>query len=301
MSRVPYFNVPLKARGVKGESRFPPKLKVCKGLKMSETEIKRDADTEVKSESELPLCPVCLDELIAPITIPCGHNTCFNCASVLNKKCPVCRATYTNECKINLVLDQLLAKIIPDYDARRKDIMMESELNTLFARYKKSTRYDALLMVIDEQLMIEGKASVPFLLDLCRKAFINPEPIEDEVLYLLNQLGIEHSKSIVSVVIEGVTYYLCCDSARAVTDFAVTNQAHLSQTDIYRLASSIDSRVSTMFRALNLCAPEDIKWNRDALIKHLLAIQFRPVDSDDDDDSDEDSESDSHSHSSSSE
>jgi hypothetical protein len=190
-------------------------------------------------------------------------------------------------------MDQLLAKIVPRYEERRKEMMAESELTTLFNRYKKSTRYNVLLTAIDDQFDIEGKATLPFLLDLCKANHLTPDPTEDEVLYLLHDLNIENSRSIVAVTIEGVQYYICCDRARTVTDFAVTNREHLNQSDIYRLAASIDSRVATMFRALNLCEPEDIKWNRDCLIKHLLAVQFHPMDTDSDDD-DESSESDSH-------
>jgi hypothetical protein len=239
------------------------------------------------SEETEPTCPVCLDALIAPVTIPCGHNTCFHCVTLLNKKCPICRSTYTNECKINLVMDQLLAKIVPNYANRRAEMLRESELTTLFARFKKSTRYSLLLTVIEDQFELEGKATLPLLIDLCQKQSLTPEPTEDEILYILHDQTIIGSTSFVSVVIEGVKYYLCSDpgvssNARTLIEFTVANKQHLSQTDIYRLASYIDKHVSELFQALNLCEKEDIKWNRENLVKHLSTVQFKELNYSDD-------------------
>ena len=41
-------------------------------------------------------CPVCLDLIKDPVSLPCGHNFCMDCmkgfSCLYNAKCPVCRS-----------------------------------------------------------------------------------------------------------------------------------------------------------------------------------------------------------------
>ena len=65
-------------------------------------------------------CPICLDLLANPISLPCGHNFCYSCKkdfSIMGtKKCPVCRRDFpkTNYNENNLII-HLITRFYPKY------------------------------------------------------------------------------------------------------------------------------------------------------------------------------------------
>ncbi|XP_016389377.1 tripartite motif-containing protein 16-like protein isoform X1 [Sinocyclocheilus rhinocerous] len=66
-------------------------------------------------------CPICLDLLKDPVTIPCGHSYCMNCITdCWNKddqkrvyRCPQCRQTFTPRPALNknVMLDEMVEKL----------------------------------------------------------------------------------------------------------------------------------------------------------------------------------------------
>jgi len=64
-------------------------------------------------------CPICLNLLYNPISIPCGHSfcqECFNTYMSYSQECPVCKEKYflTNTPRVNLVLKETIESKYPD-------------------------------------------------------------------------------------------------------------------------------------------------------------------------------------------
>ncbi|XP_056138368.1 E3 ubiquitin-protein ligase TRIM47-like [Lampris incognitus] len=68
------------------------------------------------------ICPVCMEILKDPVTVPCGHNYCMKCIiscwnqqeeDGLSCSCPQCRRTFTPKPEVgrNLILAEMVAKI----------------------------------------------------------------------------------------------------------------------------------------------------------------------------------------------
>lgn len=62
----------------------------------------------VELDSEILSCPICLDLLTDPVTVPCGHNYCMDCIKVYwdseggkpGYVCPQCRRTFARRPKL---------------------------------------------------------------------------------------------------------------------------------------------------------------------------------------------------------
>ncbi|XP_073690917.1 E3 ubiquitin/ISG15 ligase TRIM25-like [Garra rufa] len=79
------------------------------------------AEARISVAQEQFVCPICLDLLMDPVTIPCGHNYCMNCITdCWNQKdlkgiysCPQCRKSFTPRpdlCK-NLMIAEMVEKV----------------------------------------------------------------------------------------------------------------------------------------------------------------------------------------------
>lgn len=55
-----------------------------------------------KSETQEPLCPICLTDSVATVLVPCGHTFCNNCIKKQNTTCYICRGTIRERVKLFL-------------------------------------------------------------------------------------------------------------------------------------------------------------------------------------------------------
>ncbi|KAL0198887.1 hypothetical protein M9458_007427, partial [Cirrhinus mrigala] len=79
------------------------------------------ADTNISVHLNQFSCPVCLDLLKDPVTIPCGHSYCMSCISGYWDqedqrgiyKCPLCKQTFNQRPVLgkNVVLTEMLEKL----------------------------------------------------------------------------------------------------------------------------------------------------------------------------------------------
>jgi hypothetical protein len=55
---------------------------------------------KIGSATDVPLCPICLNEPVGCANVPCGHTTCASCSKRLLSECSICRAKVRDRMKI---------------------------------------------------------------------------------------------------------------------------------------------------------------------------------------------------------
>lgn len=82
-----------------------------------------DAERKEQDDSRLAECPICLQLLVRPVTLSCGHNFCQSCIvtalHAASERCPTCRAPVPAGAKLepNQLLSSLVRAVNPDrYD-----------------------------------------------------------------------------------------------------------------------------------------------------------------------------------------
>ena len=91
-------------------------------------------------------CVVCLDLLIAPVSLECGHTLCLMCCeNLINRVCPTCRGNITSPSK-NILLSDVLETIYgPDYALRC------NKAETM-KKYYGGERFDTLSDIITDSI-----------------------------------------------------------------------------------------------------------------------------------------------------
>ncbi len=247
------------------------------------------------NNASFPNCSVCLDILVAPVTTQCGHTTCITCYSSLTGRCPECRAFISSDCKLNIVLDQVLSNLTPDYDILKTEKMKEINRKLLFGRYIASERYETLVGIIRDKLRRDGEVTLSGLTETISESFRGtPLPLKEEILFLLSQI----KPSIVKLSLSGETHYIYRGDLNTnhIIRFATSHRDALESSHLYILASSLNSEVAEMFNRLNLCPSEDIHMHKNIdiiLAEFLSGIDLTPRCYDDDEDEDTETDSDS--------
>lgn len=241
-----------------------------------------------------PNCSVCLDFLVAPVTTYCGHSTCITCYASLTGRCPECRSFISRDCKLNIVLDQVLSGLNPEYDLLKREKMKEINRKIIFDRYIASKRYTTLIGLIRDKLRSDGNFTIQDLRDnIETKTFEDggAKPSEQELLYLLEQL----KPSIVKLRLNDEIYYIYRGDLNInhIIKFAEEHAEELKPCHLYILASSMNTEVEKLFSRLNLCNKgSEIVFDRETLGEFLSAIDLSPPTDDKDIDTDSSSDSD---------
>ena len=100
-------------------------------------------------------CPVCMEFLVAPCSLTCGHTVCAQCLHILPKdKCPCCQTPIHKRSDVepNLLLEAVLRTIKPDYDTLREIKMQSIKTRRFIRKYTKSKAYTKLSSSIEEAL-----------------------------------------------------------------------------------------------------------------------------------------------------
>lgn len=112
---------------------------------MSEQTIESSAEAtpEVKtcSLTDEFKCGICLDLLIKPVTLPCGHSFCEACLRN-TYQCSVCRFEFdrARDYKVNTILNRILPEILPGYRERLENYERDVEYKELISIYHQSQR-----------------------------------------------------------------------------------------------------------------------------------------------------------------
>lgn len=69
-------------------------------------------------------CPICLELLTNPVSLPCGHNFCYVCKKDISifgsKRCPVCRREYPKtDYKVNETIAYLSNFFHPRHESEK--------------------------------------------------------------------------------------------------------------------------------------------------------------------------------------
>jgi hypothetical protein len=251
------------------------------------------------SEIQKITCSVCIDELIAPVTLPCGHTICYTCNSQLLKRlCPECRAEIPKTCHISLLLDTVLSSIIDNYNLKKKSKLLQAERDSLIKKYSSSTRYYSLLSYIDLYLEVEGHATLETLLLICKRQNTSSfEPIADEILFILNNISSLENRDqdgILPITIDNETYFIDYENPGNLRRFASLFKHKLSANDIYTMISVFDnSNVAELFNSLNINTNFNIKYDSNVLSSHISKLALvECLDSDEDEDDEDESSQD---------
>lgn len=126
--------------------------------------------------AEIPLCPICCDTLGkygGPVTLPCGHNGCFDCFSNVqcsNAQCPLCRAPFDQEAP--LVCNHEMKELLLHLTSSCMDEKTQKEgwetfpstkvMTELYATEFKQNRFAGF----DRAITVDSEPSAPSLLAL---------------------------------------------------------------------------------------------------------------------------------------
>jgi hypothetical protein len=159
--------------------------------------------------------------------------------------------------------------IVPDYERLKQEAMTAINRQTILERYKKSPRCNKIYNKIRAHLQRAGHATMETLLSLDFSLPISP--INNEILYILDT-----KISVAQLELNEIKYYISlCDyrGEEHVVDFAMTHRHQLEPSQLYKLASALDSVVERMFTRLDLLKPNSItSCDKDLLVSFLLTI-----------------------------
>ena len=100
-------------------------------------------------------CSVCLEPMISPYSLGCGHNISERCfVQLKDKKCPVCRFNLGDHSKysVNLLLESFLRTKVENYDELKKESDTFVKSLGLLKKYKKSERYKSIRDEVEKYL-----------------------------------------------------------------------------------------------------------------------------------------------------
>jgi hypothetical protein len=137
-------------------------------------------------------CSMCLEPLVGPYSIGCGHTVCAQCFSRLtSQQCPLCRFNFRDGDKygINIVLDKLLASIIPDYEARRSAQDKYIKTISIARTYRRSIRYHNVRSKIKQYFVENGDCCLlQVLVDSVCSSLATDDVRASEVYYHLDRM-----------------------------------------------------------------------------------------------------------------
>ena len=154
-------------------------------------------------------CSVCLEPMISPYSLGCGHNISERCfVQLKDKKCPVCRFNLGdyNKYSVNLLLESFIRSKIDNYDELKKESDKFVKSLGLLKKYKKSERYKEIRDAIEKYLAEHNScAKVSDLVDkiTIKDLEITKENLKMEMMYIFDCE--KHEK----IIIEEETYI--CD------------------------------------------------------------------------------------------
>ncbi|XP_042567322.1 tripartite motif-containing protein 16-like protein [Cyprinus carpio] len=108
------------------------------------------AETSISVDEDQFSCPICLDLLKDPVTIPCGHSYCMNCITDYWNKddqrrvysCPECRQTFTPRPALNK--NVMLAEMVDNLKKTRTALVYagpgDVECDACTARKRKAVK-----------------------------------------------------------------------------------------------------------------------------------------------------------------
>lgn len=80
----------------------------------------RQSSYNHQRDFDITKCPICISTLIEPVTLLCGHSFCKLCEISCHsnkdgiKQCALCRFSYSDEPKVNIVLHNILKQLLGD-------------------------------------------------------------------------------------------------------------------------------------------------------------------------------------------
>lgn len=107
-------------------------------------------------------CTICLDLILEPVTLNCGHNFCKSCLESAPEldSCPNCREHIC--CGMNLSVNKYLEEILTsvlkcstegdEYMRRYKKIKKQRDRESLASNYTASDRYEGMLTYYSEKV-----------------------------------------------------------------------------------------------------------------------------------------------------
>lgn len=154
-------------------------------------------------------CPICFDDEVDTLSLPCRHACCLNCWNTLlsvSNKCPICRTTVVslvsmkselaflnnihscssqiqNDLNLNLDLDlDIEMKAAADLDEDSQTMDVESQCENVSDPQYASCKIDALLDFLDKKFLSNPDAKIIIVsqwhgfLEIVQKKILQEEP-----------------------------------------------------------------------------------------------------------------------------
>lgn len=236
-------------------------------------------------------CPVCLEPVVCPYSLGCGHTLDARCFIQLKKKeCPQCRFSLKHhdikKYGVNLMLQKLLREKVPNYDQLQQEQMKFVKSVGLLKAYRASARYAHCRRLIEEY--IQDHCCACPLSDLITHIKSTEPDSELEIRYILDQSDRRHTY--LQLDVDDQPYVVDSDEDNLALAFG-SLRGRISENNVIQMIATSMSITSTVERCGLKLRNRPFLTEQEKLIDHLISLGDKAIEKDSGAEADADADS----------